>query len=783
MYIGKLNDKIQEISLRCLKKNLQKAPVMAQEGNPFRGETLEIRWEELTANGVDLYVSLSDSFYLNNVVVYLAEQSAPYGISLYTAGKEKLISSHRAETGCKMAEKEIALSVEDSISEFVLEFDSDFSDVCIEKIELYGASFEGEKIFPTPMNYTKTEGAIKTSALVSVFAENEDAKCAAKILSEKYFEKTGIVLEEAAEASVQFLFDGNLKKNAYNLTVSEQGVQITASDRKGFVQGAETLIKIVDGDEIPCCQVKDEPFCEFRGVHMYLPSVEQMPFVKRVIKYVLSPMGYNFMIMEIAGTMQFDSHPEINECFLDAIAKAKAGLWPPFPHGSVADGTVVSKKDVREYVEYVRSFGIEVVPEIQSLGHVQFMTLAHPDIAEKDENAEEVVLDARLADIPPKAFYAHSFCSSNPKSYEILFDLVDEIIEVVQPKEYVHMGHDEVYQIGVCPVCKHKDPSDLFADDINKLYNYLKAKGYKMMIWSDMLQPVTKYKTFGAIDRIPKDILMLDFIWYFHLDKDIEQNLLDQGFEVLVGNLYSSHYPRYEKRIRSKGMRGGQISAWVGNNEYSLGKEGKFYDFMLTAQMLWSESYTRFCRYSYDKVISGMIPQMRQVIQQKSYPSLAAAKQETAIKDAQTLELVAAPSGSEYPVNAAFDSIVFEHASSAFLRRIPWVALEKIGQYTIRYEDGTEEVIALEYGGNLSYWNRRQNEPFAAPYYRHNGYSGTWFSDGRRCVASTGEAATLYCYEWINPKPEVKIASILFTGEEGVDTGVIIHKISGITTK
>jgi len=780
MYIGKLNDKIKDISLHCLKKNLQKVPVMTQDGNPFRGQTLEIRWEELNANGIDMQVSLSESFYLNNVVVYLAEKSAPYGISLYTAGKEKLISSHRAETGRKIEDKEIALSVEDSVSEFVLEFDSDFSDIIIEKIELYGASFEGEKIFPTPAQFTEKEGTVPVSALVSVSAENEDAKCAAKVLSEKYFEKTGIALAEAADASVKFLLDESLKKNAYNLTVSTQGVHITASDRKGFVQGAETLIKLIDGDQIPCCEVKDEPFCEFRGVHMYLPSVEQMPFVKRIVKYVLSPMGYNFMIMEIAGTMQFDSHPEINECFLDAIAKAKAGLWPPFPHGTVADGTVVSKKDVREYVEYVRSFGIEVVPEIQSLGHVQFMTLAHPDIAEKDENAEEVVLDERLADIPPKAFYAHSFCSSNPKSYEILFDLVDEIIEVVQPKEYVHMGHDEVYQIGVCPICKQRDPSDLFADDINRLHDYLAAKGYKMMIWSDMLQPVSKYKTFGAIDRIPKDILMLDFIWYFHLDKDIEENLLAKGFDVLVGNLYSSHYPRYEKRIRSKGMRGGQISAWCNNREASLAREGKFYDFIFTAQMLWTETYTRFCRYSYDKVICDMIPKLREVIQQKSYPSLAPAKKETVIKDAQALELVAAPTGSEFAVDAAYDSIRFEHASSAFLRRIPWVALEKIGQYAVSYEDGTQEIIDLEYGGNISYWNRRQNEPFAAPYYRHNGYSGTWYSDGKRLEAATGEAATLYCYEWVNPKPAVKIKSIVFTAEEGVDTGVIIHKISGI---
>jgi hypothetical protein len=93
-----------------------------------------------------------------------------------------------------------------------------------------------------------------------------------------------------------------------------------------------------------------------------------------------------------------------------------------------------------------------------------------------------------------------------------------------------------------------------------------------------MIQPVTKYQTPDAIDMIPKDIVMLDFIWYFHLGKDIEDNLLEKGFDVLVGNLYSSHFPRYESRIRKEGIHGGQISAWVATNETSLQQEGKFYD-------------------------------------------------------------------------------------------------------------------------------------------------------------------------------------------------------------
>ena len=207
------------------------------------------------------------------------------------------------------------------------------------------------------------------------------------------------------------------------------------------------------------------------------------------------------------------------------------------------------------------------------------MTVAHPDIAERAENSEIVeVIDGKDADIPPNEFYGHSYCPSNPKSYEILFDLIDEIVDVFSPREYVHMGHDEVYQIGVCPRCKGKSPADLLAEDVNRIHAYLAKKGLKMMIWADMFQKVTKYQTSAALDQIPDDIILLDFVWYFHMNEDIEDNLLEKNRKVVLGNMYSSHYPRYETRVVKKGVLGAQTSTWVTTREHEIAREGKMYE-------------------------------------------------------------------------------------------------------------------------------------------------------------------------------------------------------------
>ncbi len=780
MFIGKLNDKYSDIKIEYFKKNLKKVPLTTADGNPFRGELLGFDWSELTSNGIDLHVSLSEEFYVNQIVIYLGERTLPYGIDLYDYEKKEKIYSYRGETNTFISKKIVPLSVEKKLKDFTIEFDSDFYSVNIEKIEIFGADFEGEKVYPTPSEISVYQGVVPLEKLSEVAFDCEDAEAAFCVFGEKLFDKTGASVRENKDGFVRFILDPNEKKNGYTLSVSDEGVVLSASDRKGFVQGVETILKLMNENTLPHCKVSDAPFCEFRGVHLFLPAEDQMEFAKRLIADFLSPLGYNFIIMQFSAAMKLDSHPEINDSFLEVIEKSHSGEWPPFPHDTVGGGKIVSKESVRDLVDFAKLYGIEIVPEIQSLGHVQYMTLSHPEIAEIPEVSEDEETDERLADTRPETFYHHSACPSNPKTYEILFDILDEILDVVKPSEYVHMGHDEVYEIGVCPVCKGKDPSDLYAQDVIKIHDYLAEKGLKMMIWADMLQPASGYQTIPAIDKIPKDVLLLDFIWYFRRKEDIEEHLLSHGFEILFGNMYSSHFDRFEKRIRKDGVRGGQISAWVKTCEEDLAKEGKLYDFLYGAQMLWSESYSSFNRYSYDKIISDMIPGLRSVLQFQDHPSLSEDAKKVLFKDKGEILSEEEKDGTVIQIGKKLQSVVFEHATTNYLRRMPWVDFDVIGYYDIFYTDGEKTQIPLTYGGNISHFDRRHNEPFVPNFYRHNGYSATWTTDGKEVLTKEGKKATLYVFEWINQKPDVAIEKIVFRACEDIDTGVIIQSITGI---
>ena len=115
---------------------------------------------------------------------------------------------------------------------------------------------------------------------------------------------------------------------------------------------------------------------------------------------------------------------------------------------------------------------------------------------------------------------------------------------------------------------------------------------------------------------------------------------------------------------------------------------------------------------------------------------------------------------TQLEINAGCDALLFEHATARKLTRIAWAPLDTIGCYRVTYCDGSVLEIPLEYGGNIGYYARRQNEPMKGSYYRHNGYFSTYFTDGIESRAEDGSPVTLYRYEWRNPEPAKKILSI-----------------------
>ena len=759
-----------------------------------------------------------------------AEGSRLAGVTVFReveAGGLEAVARIEAGPSRQIGDEELHAVVGLPAKRLVLRLEGCYRPIVLSELAVYGATLAGPVVYPLPRLREAPAGRpLRLADMRAISCEpagSTEALFAARVLAEKLAEELGVRLElrdtvGATEPRIRLELGsagGEAGPEQYSVEVDAGRVLIRSPSRRGLLWGAETFFSLArqggSGHTVAPCRIEDSPALELRGVHMGLPPREEIPFFKRLVRYLLAPMRYNTLFLELAGGMELERRPEINRAWVAANERGERGEAPPLPHGSmVAGGRCLTKAEVRDLVAYARDYGLEVIPEVQSLSHVQYLTITYPEIAELSPRPAATTELSESADKSPDELYPHCYCPSLEESYRITFDLIDEIVDVVRPERFVHMGHDEVYTIGACERCRDKDPAELFARHVTRVRDYLAARGLRMMIWSDMLQSVTSYRTPPAADRIPRDVVLLDFIWYFHLDRDIEDSLLDRGFPVAMGNLYSSHYPRYEARRRKAGIIGGEVSTWVRVDERTLGYEGKIYDFLYSANMLWSDEYREDLRRSFDRVLTGLIPGLRARLRGAAFPSLEPEARFVPLTlpgvgrspafdrvlqpgsvvlrgvpfHAAEGPLVLSPSREQVriPVGERLDSLLFLHASGANAPRVPWAPLTIIGEYEVVYQDGRTLSVPVEYGGCIAPLERPHALPMASPLYRHQGYVGTYFADpfvtGKD---DRGDDRTVYGYEWLNPEPGRKIREIRAAARDvGVECPILLFAVTGV---
>ena len=193
---------------------------------------------------------------------------------------------------------------------------------------------------------------------------------------------------------------------------------------------------------------------EHRCVKVIIPARENITFFYELIDLMLH-YGYNKLMIEVGGAMEYERHPEINEGWIEYCKKftdyqgqsvdvQHSKQWSKNSiHMENGGGNFLTKKEVHDLVEYCKKCGIDVIPEVPCLSHCDYMLTRHPELAERAED-----------DLPD------TYCPSNPGSYELLWDILDEVIDVFEPTT-VQIGHDDIYSFCICDKCKGKDPARL----------------------------------------------------------------------------------------------------------------------------------------------------------------------------------------------------------------------------------------------------------------------------------------------------------------------------------
>ena len=127
-----------------------------------------------------------------------------------------------------------------------------------------------------------------------------------------------------------------------------------------------------------------------------------------------------------------------------------------------------SKEDIKEFVEYGEAFGVELIPCIQTLGHLYQALKWYPMYQLSDGN------DTLLVD--------------NPDSYKFIEAMLSFCRECFKSKD-IHVGMDESTQMGLHRYLRlngYKDRVEMFSRHLRKVIELCQKYDFVPMIWSDM---------------------------------------------------------------------------------------------------------------------------------------------------------------------------------------------------------------------------------------------------------------------------------------------------------
>ena len=284
------------------------------------------------------------------------------------------------------------------------------------------------------------------------------------------------------------------------------------------------------------------------GIHLLMrTNAEMEALVEETPR--LAGMGINVLLAEMNYDFAYDSHPELRSA--NAITKA----------------------NVRKLVQTCRKHKVRLIPQFQCLGHQSWAETTFPLLIQYPE------FDETPGQFPEnKGIYCRSWCLQHPQVNPIVFDLFDELLDIFEA-DALHVGLDEVFLIGseYCPRCKGQNTADLFAKAVNDYYAHLVTKrGVEMLMWGNRLLDgaATGYGeweaalngTHPAVDRIPKDIIQVD--WHYTLLEAYPSIpfFLEKGFRVWPGGWREVEATQalyaYAQQFPDKRMLGHLFTTW-----------------------------------------------------------------------------------------------------------------------------------------------------------------------------------------------------------------------------
>lgn len=339
-----------------------------------------------------------------------------------------------------------------------------------------------QSLIPRPLNVRNLGNSYRK--IRKYFLLDSQNLVVANIFNERLRKLLGFelkVLPNYPKATMCFVLEDGFDYEEYTLFINDH-IEVRAGSQQGLLHGAYTLLQLIDLSEnnLPKVEINDRPAMPFRGYYHDITRgrVPTLESLKELIDEA-SYYKYNQFQFYVEHVFQFEGLEQV---------------W--------YDKSPLTAKDVLELDEYAAQRGIDLIPSLTSFGHMYeiLRTQKYKDLCELYEPCKK---DYNLIDRMAR----HTLNVFDERAFQLVCKMIDQYLPLFRSK-YFNICCDETFDL--CSeknkdrIASREDKFKIYCDFVLRIYEYLKVKGKKVMMWNDILLG-------GDMSQMPQDIIYLDW--------------------------------------------------------------------------------------------------------------------------------------------------------------------------------------------------------------------------------------------------------------------------------
>lgn len=250
----------------------------------------------------------------------------------------------------------------------------------------------------------------------------------------------------------------------------------------------------------------------------------------------------------------------------------------------IAAGNHYTHAEITDLVNECRTHGLEVIPLVQTFGHLEY--------------ALKLERFSHLREVPE---IPSALCPSLNESLWLVRKMVDQIMLLHPGSKFLHIGCDEVNQLGECEKCRMMVRETLFMQHVSAVAKYVRNK-HKVIpiVWDDMLRHVSE----STMQEFNLGELVEPMVWVYAED-------IYRFVQPSVWTKFGQIFPRVWAASAFKGAFGEQLT--VPNVRRHLDNNLNWLDVMAGEHNKFKGGFRGLCitgwqRYDHFAVLAELLP-------------------------------------------------------------------------------------------------------------------------------------------------------------------------------